>query len=264
MRFCARAIPASILLGSLAIFPASRTRAQQPPSPPAPPGQQASGTQGAPSAPEKQTKPKGKSKLEQETGTVNDRIFEVMPNYETVENARELPPISTGQKFRLATAGVFDYFSYPFYGFLAALDQANNSPKSWGQGWDAYGKRYAASFADNGIGTYMTTAIFPSVLREDPRYYQRGEGGIGSRAFYSLSRLFVTRTDAGAARFNYSEIAGNAAAAAISNVYHAPEDRTAPRNLGTWGMLIMWDGVSNELREFWPDIRRKLFRKKSP
>ena len=62
----------------------------------------------------------GKSKLEKETGTVNDRIFEVMPNYGTVENAKELPPLSTGQKFRLATAGVFDWGSYPFNGILSA------------------------------------------------------------------------------------------------------------------------------------------------
>ena len=107
---------------------------------------------------------------------MNDRIFEVMPNYGTVENTDTLPPISTGQKFRLATAGVFDYFTYPFIGTLAAVGQANNSPKSWGQGWGAYGKRFGASFADNGIASYMTSAIFPSMLREDPRYYQKGKG----------------------------------------------------------------------------------------
>lgn len=206
----------------------------------------------------------GKSKLEKETGTVNDRIFEVMPNYGTVETAKELPPLTTGQKYRLATAGVFDYFAFPFNGALAAIDQANNSPKSWGQGWGAYGKRYGASFADNSIGTYMTTAIFPSMLHEDPRYYQLGKGSFTLRAYHAVNRLFVTRTDSGNERFNYSEIVGNAVAAAFSNVYHAPEDRTAGRNAGTLGMLIMWDGVSNELKEFWPDIRRKVFRKNTP
>jgi hypothetical protein len=206
----------------------------------------------------------GKSKLEKETGTVNDRIFEVMPNYGTVETAKELPPLTTGQKYRLATAGAFDYFAFPFNAALAAIDQANNSPKSWGQGWDAYGKRYGASFADNSIGTYMTTAVFPSILHEDPRYYQMAKGSFTHRAYHAVNRLFVTRTDSGSTRFNYSEIVGNAAAAAFSNVYHAPEDRTAGRNAETLGMLIMWDGVSNELKEFWPDIRRKVFRKNTP
>jgi len=206
----------------------------------------------------------GKSKLEKETGTVNDRIFEVMPNYGTVETSKDLPPLTTGQKYRLANAGVYDYFTFPFIGALAAIDQANNSPKSWGQGWRAYGKRYGASFADNGIGTYMTTAIFPSMLHEDPRYYQLGKGTFARRAYHAIDRLFVTRTDSGGMRFNTSEVVGNAAAAAFSNVYHAPDDRTFGRNVGTLGMLIMWDGVSNEMKEFWPDIRRKVFHKNNP
>ncbi|MGA8763114.1 MAG: hypothetical protein WB562_09640 [Candidatus Sulfotelmatobacter sp.] len=238
--------------------------AQQTDVPPAPPSSQQ--TPNKPDAPNPSSETntgarQGKTKLEKETGTVNDRILEVMPNYGTVENADKLPPISTGQKYRLATAGVLDYFTFPFIGALAAIDQANNAPKSWGQGWGAYGQRYGASFADNGIGTYMTTAIFPSMLHEDPRYYQLGHGTITHRTFYSLGKLFVARTDSGHSRFNYSENIGNAAAAAFSNVYHAPEDRTLGRNLGTYGMLDMWDGVSNLMKEFWPDIRRKVFHK---
>jgi len=206
----------------------------------------------------------GKSKLEKETGTVNDRIFEVLPNYGTVENANALPPISSGQKFRLATAGVFDWAAYPFNGLLSAIDQAKDEPKSWGQGWGAYGKRFGASFADNSIGTYMTTAIFPSLLHEDPRYYQMGKGGFRRRAYHAVNRLFVIRTDSGHDRFNYSESVGNAVAAGISNIYHPEEDRTVGRNLTTFGFLIIYDGLSNEVKEFWPDIRRKVFHKDTP
>jgi hypothetical protein len=244
-------------MASLSCFPAVAQQTDQPA--PAPSVQPAPKTPEVPNAPDGATQPKpGKTKLEQETGTVNDRILTVMPNYGTVENAHTLPPISSRQKYRLATAGVFDYFTFPFIGGLAAIDQANNSPKSWGQGWGAYGQRYGASFADNGIGTYMTTAIFPSALHEDPRYYWLGHGTIPHRTFYALGRLFVARTDAGNSRFNYSELIGNAVAAGVSNFYHAPEDRTLGRNLGTYGMLDMWDGVSNLMKEFWPDIHRKM------
>jgi hypothetical protein len=159
---------------------------------------------------------------------------------------------------------VFDWAAYPFNGALAAVAQAKNDPKSWGQGWGAYGKRYGESFADNSIGTYMTTAIFPSLLHEDPRYYQMGKGSFAHRAYHGVNRLFVTRTDSGHDRFNISESLGNAVAAAISNVYHPAEDRTAARNASTFGFLILWDGLSNELKEFWPDIRRKVFHKNTP
>jgi len=186
-----------------------------------------------------------------------------MPNY-TVENQNVLPPLTPGQKFRFASATVFDWFSYPFNMALAGIDQANNSPKSWGQGWGPYGQRFGSNFADNSIGTFMTVAVFPSLLKEDPRYYEMIHGSIKRRAWHAVNRLVVTRTDAGTHEFNYSEIVGNAAAAAISNIYHASEDRTFSRNIGTLGLLIMWDGASNELKEFWPDIRRKVFHKKNP
>ncbi len=235
--------------------------------------QQASQAQTAPSSteqkPQTQTsknaeaRKKKESEIEKETGTVNDRFFDAMPNY-VVEDAMKLPPMTPHEKFGLATVSVFDPFTVPFVGFLAAVDQANDSPKSWGQGWGAYGERFGEEFGDNGIGTYMTVAIFPTILQEDPRYYVMKRGPIRRRATYAISRLFVTFTDSGNVRFNYSEIVGNATATALSNIYHPAEDRTVTRNLGTWGMLIMWDGVSNEMKEFWPDIRRKVFHKNSP
>jgi hypothetical protein len=259
---------ALLLMGPPAIAQQPQEQQPQPPPAPAPAGESSTKPQNGADTKDKEKKDgaKRRSKLEQETGTVNDRIFEVMPNYGTVENAKELPALRPGQKFRLATAGALDYFTFPFVAALAALDQAHNSPPSWGQGWGAYGKRYGSTYADNEIGTYMTTAVFPTILREDPRYYQRGSGNgsVGRRAFYSLNRLFVTRTDSGHHRFNYSELFGNAAAAALSNVYHPAEDRTFGRNAGTLGMLLMWDGASNALKEFWPDIRRKVFHKDTP
>jgi len=59
-------------------------------------------------------------------------------------------------------------------------------------------------------------------------------------------------------------LGGNAAAAAISNVYHVPEDRTASRTFTTFAFLLLYDGMNNELKEFWPDIRRKVFHKDRP
>ena len=259
------------LLFGLAVL-VSPAIAQQPPAPPPVPSDpqaakpKDSKTEPAPdkSDKDKQDDAIGKSKLEKETGTINDRIFEVLPNYGTVESSKAAPPLKSSQKFRLATASVFDWAAYPFNGLLAGIGQAKNDPKAWGQGWGAYGKRYGASFADNSIGTYMTTAIFPSLLKEDPRYYQMGKGTFRHRSLYALSRLFVTRTDSGEHRFNYSESVGNAAAAAISNIYHPAEDRTASRNANTFVFLILYDGLSNEIKEFWPDIRRKVFHKDTP
>ena len=68
----------------------------------------------------------------------------------------------------------------------------------------------------------------------------------------------IARTDSGNSRFNYSEFLGNAVAAGLSNVYHAPEERTLGRNLHTYTTLNLWDGAGNLMKEFWPDLHRKM------
>jgi len=30
--------------------------------------------------------------------------------------------------------------------------------------------------------------------------------------------------------------------------------------LSRWGMQVMWDTLSNQLKEFWPDVRHRLRR----
>ena len=191
----------------------------------------------------------------------NDRLFGVIPNYTTVENEDRFSPLSTKGKFKLALDSSTDPYTFPFIGFIALVGQAENSEPSYGQGMAGYAKRYATAYGDAIIGTFMTTAILPSLLHQDPRYYQLGEGRITHRTYYAVSRIFVTRTDSKHDQFNVSEIGGNAIAAGMSNLYHPPQDRTFANTMSVWGTDIMWDTASNIAKEFWPDIRRKIARK---
>jgi hypothetical protein len=193
----------------------------------------------------------------------NDRLFGVLPNYATVENEHLFRPLSAKGKFKLSAESMLDPVTFPFIGFVALIGQAENSEPSYGQGMKGYAKRYGTSYADAGIGTTMTTSVLPALLRQDPRYFQLGKGSILYRSFYSVSRIFVTRTDTGGHQFNYSEIAGNMVAAGISNAYHPKDDRSLANTLSVWGTDIMWDTASNVAKEFWPDIHRKLRRKKT-
>lgn len=188
----------------------------------------------------------------------DNRLFEVLPNYTTVESEDEFGPLTRGAKFKLATDSAIDPVTFPFIGFVALLGQAQNSEPAYGQGLKGYAKRYGTSYGDAIIGTYMTVGVYPSILRQDPRYFQLGHGTITHRTLYSISRIFWTRTDSGSHQFNYSEIVGNLTAAGISNIYHPEEDRTLTNTLSVWGTDVMWDTVSNVAKEFWPDIHRKI------
>jgi hypothetical protein len=197
---------------------------------------------------------KNKSQAEQ-TSPSNDRLFFVLPNNLTVENEDKVGPLSSGGKFKLVAKNAFDPAIFPFIGFIAVVGQAQNSQPEFGQGAAGFGKRYGVAFANATVGSFMTGAVFPSLFKQDPRYYQLVRGGFKRRAAYSLSRIFITRTDSGHSQFNSSEMVGNLVAAGIANAYVPAQDRSFSNTMTTWGSGTGWDALANLAQEFWPDIR---------
>jgi hypothetical protein len=237
----------------------SLTSAAQQTPPPSPPASQQS-----PPPDKGQTAQDPKALDKNQSGTSNDRLFYALPNFLTLENVGQVPPLTVGQKFKVVTRGSFDYIQIPWYGFLAGISQAEDSEPGYGQGAQGYGKRFGAYFADGTIENYFTGAIFPSLLRQDPRFFQSGKGGFWHRTGYAVSRIFVTRTDSGGEQFNYSEIVGSALSAGISTYsYHPKGDRTLPNTASVWGTQVGYDTITIVVKEFWPDIRRKLSKKKA-
>jgi hypothetical protein len=76
-----------------------------------------------------------------------------------------------------------------------------------------------------------------------------------------MGQIFVTHGDNRKTQFNYSEIGGNATAVAISNSYN-PDNRTAADAVGKLGIQLGIDMAGNILKEFAPDLYRKLGSKK--
>ncbi len=202
-----------------------------------------------------------------------------MPNFLTLENAGHVPPLTASQKFKVVARSSFDYVQFPWYGLLAGISQAENSEAGYGQGAEGYGKRYGAYFADGTIENFMVGAVLPSILRTDPRYFQSGQGSFTHRTGYAISRIFVTRTDSGHHEFNFAEIFGSAMSAGISTYsYHPrstyirtpsglkfiPSDRTFSNTASVWGSQVGYDTITLVIKEFWPDIRRKMNRNKQP
>jgi hypothetical protein len=213
-------------------------------------------------APEENRDSKEKD-VQGKTGTSNDRLFFTLPNFLTLENANQVPPLTTGQKFKVVGRSSFDYVQYPWYGFLAGISQAENSEPGYGQGAAGYGKRFGAAFADGSIENFMTSAVLPSLLRQDPRFFQSGQGGFWRRTGYAMSRVIITRGDSGHSQANFSEIVGSALSAGISTYsYHPRADRNLRNAASVWGSQVGYDTLTYVVKEFWPDIRRKIHKKK--
>ena len=195
----------------------------------------------------------------QQNKTSNDRLFFALPNFFTLENASDAPPMTVGEKFKTTARGSFDPMEVGFYGVQAGISQLAGHDSSYGQGVEGYAERLAVRFGDSTIENFMTRAIVPSILHEDPRFFQKGSGGFWHRTSYAVTRIFVTRTDSGSETFNFSEIVGAAGAAGISAYSYHPE---SAHNIGSAasiaGSQVGYDALSYWLKEFWPDIRHKL------
>jgi hypothetical protein len=189
-------------------------------------------------------------------------ILGFVPNYATVnEPSQTYEPLTVGQKFVIAAHDSFDPYNWLMTGLYAAVYQKQNSYPAFGQGLQGYAKRYAVTFADAADSTMFSEAIFPALLHEDPRYFRLGQGSKWHRIGYALTRVLVTRTDAGGWRWNNSEIEGNLLAAGIGNLYYPHSERGVGETMERFGIGVISDAGFNVLKEFWPDMRHKVLHK---
>jgi hypothetical protein len=196
---------------------------------------------------------------------IDKRIFGVLPNYRTADGTVPFVPITARRKFYIAAKDSFDYPVYLTAAAFAGYYQLDNENPSFGQGLKGYAKRLVTSYADQAVGNMMTEAIFPSLLHEDPRYFRIGSSGGSTwhRTKYALTRVFVVRTDKGGSSFNFSEWLGNGSSVALSNLYYPGDTRNVNDNVKKLGVAVGTDALSQVLKEFWPDIKNKFFKKKS-
>jgi len=188
------------------------------------------------------------------------RVLGVLPNYRTANETAIYTPISTKHKYVIGCKDSFDYPLVMLAGIFAGFGQLSNQHPQFGQGMEGFAKRLGTGYVDQALGNLMTESIWPSMLHEDQRYFRRGTGTVKSRTWYAVTRIFVTRVDSdGHRRFNYSELLGNASAVAFSNVYYT-DTRTVVDNLQKLGTQLGTDALSQVLKEFWPDVKRKLFK----
>jgi hypothetical protein len=188
------------------------------------------------------------------------RLLGIVPNYRTSPALHPYAPVSSREKFVIASEDAFDRGTFILAAAFAGEAQWTNANKSFGQGAAGYGRYLGTSYADYVIGDFMTEGIFPTLLHQDPRYFRKGSGSGWSRLGYAMGQIIFTHNDSGKTAFNYSEIIGNSTAVAISNAYYVNNRDASDAAVKLVNQLSV-DMASNVLKEFWPEIQKKLSRK---
>ncbi len=178
------------------------------------------------------------------------RLLGVFPNFYVTYNPKAVP-LTTKLKFQLAWKTTIDPVSFAIVGGVAGIQQADNAFSGYGQGAQGYAKRFGAAYADFVSGTFIGSAILPSLLKQDPRYFYKGTGSWKSRFLYAVANSVICKGDNGRWQPNYSFIIGDLASGGISNLYYPAQNRNgAALTFENAAIAVGAGAVGNVIQEF--------------
>jgi len=203
--------------------------------------------------------------IEDYHGPLSDLILSISrkPEILTTHQPHHVPgakvcSLKAGEKFHLFVSDTVEPVSFFLIGFEAAFAQLQNDDPTFAQGSAGYAKRYGAAFLDQASDEFFTTFLYPSLFRQDPRYYRVAHGPGGKRLAHALEHILVAQGDSGQEMFNYSEWLGTASAQSLANLYHPGNKRGLGPFATGFAITLASDAGWNVLREFWPEVSRKL------
>jgi len=226
------------------------------------PSSQSSSSAQAPAPDADADKQKRAQAEEQLKAQEKQRVMGVMATFNTTQNQNALP-LSPGQKFRLFFRSETDPWPFMLAAVVSGIGQADDSYPEWHQGLKGYGRRFAGAYSDAFIGNFFGNAVLPVLLKEDPRYYQKGTGSAKKRFLWAAASTVWCKRDNGRWGPNYANVGGNLIGSAIARIYYPASERTVSDTI-TDGLTVSAEGiVGAEVIEFWPDMVRHHNRKKA-
>lgn len=151
------------------------------------------------------------------------RILGIIPNF-YVTYERNPVPLTPKLKFQLAFKALTDPVTFIGFALNAGFYQAGDYPNYRG-GVAGYGQRLGATFAGGYTNILVGSAVLPSLLHQDPRYFYQGTGTNKSRLLHAVSYAFIARGDNGRNEINFSAIGGDLASGAMANAYYPADER---------------------------------------
>jgi hypothetical protein len=236
-----------------------QTSPSSPPATPAPHSDSQTSAAPATGSPEENDRKKAQEQLDQQ---LHQRVFGVMATFNTTNN-RDALPLSTRQKYELFFKSASDPWPFVLTAVGAGIDQAQNSFPEYGQGVEGYAKRWGAGYTDYFTGNLLGNAVLASMLKEDPRYFQKGTGSFATRALWAAGGTVWCKRDNGTWGPNYANVMGNLMGAAVSNLYYPASDRTVGETLERGFTVTAQAIIGSEVIEFWPDMVRHHKRKQA-
>jgi hypothetical protein len=177
-------------------------------------------------------------------------VLGFIPNY-MVTYYSHTASLTAREKFQLTYKTVFNPFTLGLTTAFVGGEQAAGMYSGYGTEEKSFAKRFGAAYATLGVGAFMSDALLPSILHQDPRFYYKRNGSVGSRLLYAITRSVICKGDNGHWQPDYSAVLGHFAAGGIANLYLPRQNRNGWGPTLENGMIgIGFDAVANILQEF--------------
>jgi hypothetical protein len=174
--------------------------------------------------------------------------------------AQSADSFNVESKLRFHAEAVYSSWSMAESAAYAGILQDLDTPKEWGQGGGAYGKRLASTVASSGIHSILAFGL-DSTLHQDPRYFRSLDTGFWRRTAHAFRGTILTRTDRGGETLSTWRLGSDYGAAFLSNQWYPARLNTARLGAMEGSLHLAFDFVSNLGSEFWPDVKRKILRR---
>ncbi len=175
-------------------------------------------------------------------------------------NTMTAPPLTVAGKLQYRVVDEFSIRGVIGNLMGAGLGQLTNTPSEWGQGWGAYGERYASGFGST-LSRQAFAFTLESALHEDPRYFPSTETSFGARVKHALKFALITETDSGDERFAYSRVISAFGSGQLVNVWQPRSTSHVSDGLERGVITLGVDAGFNLAQEFIPSFRPKPFRR---
>jgi hypothetical protein len=169
-------------------------------------------------------------------------------------------PLTRTEKFDLFKHDLLNWGTHASIAFDSGLSMVTQDRPYLGTGARGYFTRYGLNLADQANFCFFKASLFPSIFHQDPRYIPHDGGSTAERLKYALTRVFVARGDSGQSEVNRSNMVGMLISTSISSVMYSSygADVGVGGNFVAYGYNIATEAAFNVLKEFWPDVARKM------
>lgn len=175
--------------------------------------------------------------------------------------AQKFEPIDWKGKLAFHAKATYGPLALVGLGAYAGFLQLTNSPKEWGQGASGYDKRLASTAGAAGIHGVLAFGL-DTALHQDPRYFRAGDGGFWRRTAHAIRGTILTRTDSGGETFSTWRIGSAYGEEFLSNLWYPRRLDNARLGFEQGTIRLGFDLAGNLGAEFWPDIKKNVFRRK--